>query len=136
MTDFIGAKVSGFYTSPPETYTDWPAHRSGTQITSPQGNRENYKIWAETLETSTADSIFTYMDGMLAGKTAATRHIIGKGSVVYVGCWLTDWEAVLGKTDKQPLQSYLLNGDNGSTWRITFNPEADFSVEYKESKTS
>lgn len=131
FTSLIGARVTGFHTAPPATYTDWPDHRPGTEVISPQGSSIAYKIWAETLETTSGESLFTYKDGMLAGKTAITHRRFGKGSVVYLGCWVTDFEPILGSFKKKPLQEYLLNGEDGSTWRITFDT-ADFSVQYEQ----
>jgi beta-galactosidase len=127
MTDLIGAKVSYAYSVPPESYTAWGEHRTGSSISGSLGYlniREKYKIWAETLEPTTAEILCTYDDGMLKGKTAATINRVGAGEVIYLGCWLNDFRYIRPGLAQLALKEIILDGDDGSQWQLTYNPSA------------
>jgi beta-galactosidase len=124
MTDFIGAKVSYAYTVPPESYPDWRDHRPGSSVRSEDEIELPYKIWAETLEPTTANVLYTYSDGMLENKIAATTNSIGNGEVIYLGCWLTDFRQLLGISDSFPVKEVFLHDDAGKRWRLSYNPDA------------
>ncbi len=142
MTGLIGAHVTSFNTVPPASYTDWPDHRVGSKIQADSAE-VSYKIWAESLHPSDAETLFAYADGTLAGQPAVTRKSLGKGSVTYVGCWVDQWESVLGQVEKSPLQTYPLRGTDGTEWTLTFNPTAQpiehyegFGVHYQQGTAS
>jgi beta-galactosidase len=124
LTDLIGAKVVEFASVPPDDFIPWPEHRTGTGIRGNQTLSEAYKIWAEALEPTSADPLFTYEGGMFAGKAAITQNKIGSGSVLYIGCWLKHFDAVLGRYPTTTLKSRQLIDENGETWHVTYNPSA------------
>lgn len=141
MTALIGAQVTDFHTVPPESYTDWPDHRPGKRLRTTSKMTgvyppltETYKIWAETLETDTSEAVLVYTDGMLAGKTAITRNTVGQGKVIYLGCWIDDFGMILGRPTRQAIQHYILDGDDGSQWQVSFNPSAKPSAEGKKAE--
>jgi hypothetical protein len=85
-----------------------------------------YKIWAETLETTSAEPIFTYVDGLLADKIAITRHHIGQGEVIYLGCWPQNFSDVAKSQGwippvRQSVRMATLDGDDGSHWQVVMN---------------
>jgi len=138
MTDLIGASVDGWYSVPPESYTDWATHRPGSQAHLRQ-NPAPYKIWAERLAPGSAQTIAHYADGFLRGTPAITENTIGRGKVVYVGCWLQDFaplldelSADLPKNSAYPVQEVVLAGADGAAWRLRLDHSgAPFSAEYQ-----
>ncbi len=146
LLDLVGAQVKRFCSAPPATYTDWPEHRPGTQIQSMTGNQSyRYKLWAESLEPTTAQPIFTYTDGLLAGEIAATQNTIGAGRVFYIGCWVEDFAQFAHAQGWLPpietaLQQTLLQGEGDSRWLLTLNHSghavedlSGFGVRYRKS---
>jgi beta-galactosidase len=127
LGDLAGVRIKHFLAVPPSTYTDWPDHRAGTRIRAVGGGDVfAYKIWAETLEPTSAQPLFTYLDGMATGETAVARNAIGAGEVIYLGCWVEDFSVfaralgwITGATT--PLQRVLLHGGDGSRWQVTLN---------------
>ncbi len=125
LVDLVGARVNRFMTVPPEHYTAWD--RPGTQIVAKdEAVTFDYRIWAEILETEQADVLFTYLDGLWSGHPAITRHTIGNGEVVYIGCWPSDFGALarnLGwiPTAQSQIQRIVLESDDGSQWIVSMN---------------
>lgn len=128
-TDLIGARVVDAMSIPSEDFNVWPDHHPGTHIrpssVSPYGQfLVKYERWAESLETDSAQRLFTYADGILSSKVAATINHIGEGEVVYIGCWVDDFRSLLGGMVQRSLQQVDLQGDDGHMWRLTLNHSA------------
>lgn len=131
LTDLIGAYVADFMTVPPSDFTDWHNHHPGKTIRPPTGTYAalNYKIWAEILEPSSATSLYTYSDGLLANKTAITHNQYGQGEVIYIGCWVENFEELAQSQGwisavHYGMRQATLIGDDGSRWQVVMNHQA------------
>lgn len=123
LTTLCGVNVKEFMAVPPESYTAW--QRPGSRIAG-RGGQHAYKLWAEVLEPTTADPLYTYADGMVAGETAIAVNFLGQGTVFTVGCWVEDFGALLSEmglitNETAALQITDLHGDDGSVWQVTLN---------------
>ena len=127
LADLIGAHVTDYFSVPPGSYQGWPDHRPGSQIGAvSNGRTQTYHTWAETLAPTTADTLFVYNDGLTAGQAAITRHAIGQGEAIYLGCWLEDFAELARQQGWIPgtasrLQHATLTGADGTQWRLTLN---------------
>jgi len=126
LSDLIGAHVSQFASVPPATYTAWPDHRPGSQISAGAESVFNYHIWAETLTPTTANTLYHYSDGLNAGEVAVTQHRVGKGEVIYLGCWVEDFARFAAAQGwitaaPAPVQITTLQDAAGSSWQLSIN---------------
>ncbi len=146
LTNLVGAKVTSFDSVPPDDYHDWYNHRLGKRIRPVDSTfvTFEYKIWAETLQPTTATPLFQYADGLLADHIAITQNSIGSGRVTYLGCWPNDFNELgraLGWLPSQhgQLQEQLLQAPNGRIWQALLNhyeypidEVAPFDVQYSQ----
>lgn len=49
--------------------------------------KTRYKLWAEILMSTTANTILRYGDGFYKDSVAATMNRVGQGEAYYLGCW-------------------------------------------------
>lgn len=123
LTTLTGVSIKAFMSVPPTSYTAW--HRPGSRIEG-RGGQHAYKIWAEVLEPTTADTLYTYADGLIAGAPAITVNFMGQGAVFMLGCWVEDMGALLremGLVVNEPsaVQLTQLRGDDDSWWQVSIN---------------
>ncbi|MFD7407888.1 beta-galactosidase [Streptomyces sp. NPDC059866] len=69
------------------------------RITGPDGAELGADVWTEFVVPRGAETVWTYADGLTAGRPAVTRHRLGEGTAWYVSTRLgTDGlDAVLGR---------------------------------------
>jgi beta-galactosidase len=100
LETLLGARVEQFYAlDQPVTVSgivsgDRAASNRAVSEGSPSGGDRQASIWAETLEVlapGEAHVWMTYDDGQgwLSGKPAAITRKVGKGSITYIGTWLS-----------------------------------------------
>lgn len=127
----VGATVLDSVGAPPPDFTDWPLHRPGTTIRLESHPIDlRYHLWAETLHATTANVIATYQDGLFAGKPAITRRPVGRGEVIYLGCWVEDLSVLIehlgwAAPDHNGLEHVTLADEDGNSWQVTFNHRLD-----------
>ncbi|MEU0112508.1 beta-galactosidase [Streptomyces bobili] len=54
------------------------------RITGPGGSELSGDVWTEFVEPRGAETVWTYADGLTAGRPAVTRHRLGEGTAWYV----------------------------------------------------
>ncbi|MDX3571794.1 beta-galactosidase [Streptomyces sp. ID05-47C] len=54
------------------------------RITGPDGSELGGDVWTEFVEPRGAETVWTYADGLTAGRPAVTRHRLGEGTAWYV----------------------------------------------------
>lgn len=90
-----------------------PYHRGQTsEITFARGalvaRQSAVGRWVEVLECHTAEAIAEYRDERFAGKAAITRNSLGKGSVYYLGVYLSS--DILGEFLADLLPEFAIKG--------------------------
>ncbi|MGW2460801.1 beta-galactosidase [Streptomyces sp. NPDC001761] len=54
------------------------------RLTGPDGSELTGEVWTEFVVPRGADTVWTYADGLTAGRPAVTRHRLGRGTAWYV----------------------------------------------------
>ncbi|MFC4504388.1 MULTISPECIES: beta-galactosidase [Streptomyces] len=69
------------------------------RLTGPDGSEPAGDVWTEFLVPRGADTVWTYADGLTAGRPAVTRHRLGRGTAWYVSTRLghEGLDALLGR---------------------------------------
>ncbi|MFG3009713.1 beta-galactosidase [Streptomyces cinerochromogenes] len=69
------------------------------RLTGPDGSGLTGDVWTEFVVPRGAETVWTYTDGLTAGRPAVTRHRYGRGTAWYVSTRLhaQDLDAVLGR---------------------------------------
>ncbi|USQ86585.1 beta-galactosidase [Streptomyces phaeoluteigriseus] len=69
------------------------------RITGPDGSELSGDVWTEFVEPRGAETVWTYADGLTAGRPAVTRHRLGEGTAWYVSTRLgaEGLDALLGR---------------------------------------
>ncbi len=127
LSDLLGVRVREFCAVPAPDFADWPEHRPGTRIQASQGGHSlSYHLWAEALDPISAEPLYHYQDGLLAGQVAITRQRLGAGEAIYVGCWPTSFADlfrqqgwIAGNTSR--LERVVLRSTDGALWQIALN---------------
>ena len=94
LETLLGARVQQFYAlDQPITVSGVVSGDRAASEGTPSGNDRQASIWAETLEVLSPDAHvwMTYDEGQgwLSGKPAAITRNVGKGSITYIGAWLS-----------------------------------------------
>ncbi|MET9732105.1 beta-galactosidase [Streptomyces sp. NPDC006458] len=69
------------------------------RLNGPDGSELNGDVWTEFVVPRGAETVWTYADGLTAGRPAVTRHALGRGTAWYVSTRLDGeaLDAVLGR---------------------------------------
>ncbi|MES9525947.1 beta-galactosidase [Streptomyces capoamus] len=69
------------------------------RLTGPDGSELNGDVWTEFVVPRGAETVWTYADGLTAGRPAVTRHRLGRGTAWYVSTRLDarGLDAVVGR---------------------------------------
>ncbi|MFE1439044.1 beta-galactosidase [Streptomyces sp. NPDC058739] len=69
------------------------------RLDGPDGSELSGDVWTEFVVPRGAETVWTYADGLTAGRPAVTRHALGRGTAWYVSTRLDgdDLDAVLGR---------------------------------------
>ncbi|MFE9169651.1 beta-galactosidase [Streptomyces kebangsaanensis] len=69
------------------------------RLTGPDGSQPSGDVWTEFVVPRGAETVWTYADGLAAGRPAVTRHGLGEGTAWYVSTRLgaEGLDAVLGR---------------------------------------
>ncbi|MFF8908238.1 beta-galactosidase [Streptomyces olivaceoviridis] len=97
------------------------------RLTGPDGSELTGDVWTEFLVPRGAETVWTYADGLTAGRPAVTRHRLGRGTAWYVSTRLDarGLDALIGRAadDARPapradlprdVEVVLRRGDSGT----------------------
>ncbi|MFJ9038093.1 beta-galactosidase [Streptomyces sp. NPDC102406] len=85
------------------TVEEWSPLLAGETVTlsGPDGARLPGDVWTESVVPRGAETVWSYEDGLTAGRPAVTRHTFGRGTAWYISTRLTaaSLDAILGAAE-------------------------------------